>query len=564
MAVFGEFLTRAGEHIAAVVSVPSELPDGARCGVIRELDRLVPTLARYLTDVAPPDKLDADSVDRLNPEMRAAVEARIALRRAAHSLRQGAAAIEDRDTDCSHPAVRHLSAAADHLAAGRDLLQTHFTEGPFGGYEGNSYWAPVITSGPATSTLLSDLAGYARQLAPWAARLSVTGTMDSGVPAVASLALHAATRWLWVAGAAVEAAQRQRPLSTDGQRLLAAVPVNTPPPRLPPMAEEPVPELCERTILTADRLRHAAWAFARQARWSPTATSQSWRRDAYLSAITGHSTELVLRTLDRRAGQTGTEPGICAQLRAAAETVHQAWNTRRALTGEWDIISTGTHRTKSVSPVTAELGDLVLHAGRLAFQNPQWTPAASTGIPRDPADLAPAHDDVRRVFAAVHHAVDAMARVVVEDMEAVRTAAADNRLYLPTRLMPADCDIPYRYTPAPRSRTDELLAAYDTVITADVRAVAAMDHLAESLDAPSELLAAARTVSRRPAPARGSHDARPRRPATMLAAQDQHTHGAGPAGWHGREPFEAGTATRADASAAPARRAGPATTSRRP
>jgi len=35
--------------------------------------------------------------------------------------------------------VRHLGTAADYLAAGRDLVQTHFTEGPFGGREDNSY-----------------------------------------------------------------------------------------------------------------------------------------------------------------------------------------------------------------------------------------------------------------------------------------------------------------------------------------------------------------------------------------------------------------------------------------
>jgi len=40
--------------------------------------------------------------------------------------------------------------AADYLAAGRDLVQTHFTEGPFGGREDNSYWAPLVTSGPVT------------------------------------------------------------------------------------------------------------------------------------------------------------------------------------------------------------------------------------------------------------------------------------------------------------------------------------------------------------------------------------------------------------------------------
>ena len=50
--VFGEFLTQAHGHVTAAVSIQEELPDEARSGVIRELDRLVTILARYLGDIA--------------------------------------------------------------------------------------------------------------------------------------------------------------------------------------------------------------------------------------------------------------------------------------------------------------------------------------------------------------------------------------------------------------------------------------------------------------------------------------------------------------------------------
>lgn len=49
--VFGDFLTRAHTDIAAAVSIPGRLPDEAKIGVIRELDRLVTTLARNVGDL---------------------------------------------------------------------------------------------------------------------------------------------------------------------------------------------------------------------------------------------------------------------------------------------------------------------------------------------------------------------------------------------------------------------------------------------------------------------------------------------------------------------------------
>jgi hypothetical protein len=50
--LFGDFLTQAQDHVTAAVSVQEELPADARSGVIRELDRLVTILQRYLGDVA--------------------------------------------------------------------------------------------------------------------------------------------------------------------------------------------------------------------------------------------------------------------------------------------------------------------------------------------------------------------------------------------------------------------------------------------------------------------------------------------------------------------------------
>jgi len=46
-------------------------------------------------------------------------------------------------------------------------------------------------------------------------------------------------------------------------------------------------------------------------------------------------------------------------------------------------------RAAGLTPVAAEIGDLALRAGRLAYRNPQWTPACShASLTRDPADLA--------------------------------------------------------------------------------------------------------------------------------------------------------------------------------
>ena len=95
------------------------------------------------------------------------------------------------------------------LAAGRDLLNSHFTAGTNGTRTATSHWAPVIAAGPVTSALLGELAGYLQQLAPWIERQSRTRRVGPGTLTSAHLALRAAEPWLHLAATAI--APRSKP-----------------------------------------------------------------------------------------------------------------------------------------------------------------------------------------------------------------------------------------------------------------------------------------------------------------------------------------------------------------
>jgi hypothetical protein len=449
-ATFGDFLRPAGEHIAAAVSIRDELPAEATFGVIRQFGRLLSTLVHYLDDLPVPDEFEAAmAAEPLSPQAQTVLDTRIALRRGAQSLRYAMNARADAVSDESHPAVQHLSAAAGFLAAGRDLLQTHFATGPGGTREGHSYWAPVITSPPVTAALLGEIAGCALRLAPWTARLSVPETTAGDLPAAAGLAVLTASHCAWVAGAAVQAAHGRHPPAPDASRLLCAIPANFLPPRVAPSDGEQVSDLGHGTIVTAERLRHAALAAGRP-RWSSSVTSASWRKDALASAIIGHASEVILRGLTERARQLAIGPAICAQLHSAADAYSQAWPKWRAVAHHWDIASTGIQGGIGPAPVAAEFGDLVLRIGRLAYRNQRWTPARAHSSPiRNPAELAPAPGDVTSVVAAVHIAADAITHIGAGDREAVRAAAAEHRVYLPAFTRTNAAVVRRRYRPAP-------------------------------------------------------------------------------------------------------------------
>lgn len=235
--VFGDFLARAHDDIAAAMSIPGELPDDAKAGVIRELDRLVTTLARYCGDMPLPGEFD-DPPTGHNPGSggREALEARIALRRSAQVLHSAAASTTgDISTGETHPATRHLADAATELAAGRDLLHTHFSTDPATSARNRvSAWAKAIHTPPVTDALLSDVGSMAARLAPWMMRLSLESSPGSVTPAAAGLALHDASRWLWIAGIKLEARNRHQQPSPNGRLVLAAIPANLPPARRSP------------------------------------------------------------------------------------------------------------------------------------------------------------------------------------------------------------------------------------------------------------------------------------------------------------------------------------------
>jgi hypothetical protein len=487
--VLGDFLRPAGEHIAAAARYGGELPVPVKRAVITELDRLVARLARYLDDLALPADFTPESTT--DPAIRAALDARIALHQASASLQPAAAAALEGRADNRHPAVQHLSSANSYLAAGRDLLQTHFTTGPAGDRIGTSPWAAVITSPPVTGAVLTEFAGTARRLAAWTARLATAGSPYAGLLAVAYRALHITSRWLHTAGVSVQRAQRHDPTPPNAHRLLHAIPANIPPPRQPPCDAETIAELCAGITTTAGRLRRVTQAFATRARWSPAANSTSWRREALASAITSHASELILRTLAKRAVKLGVDPAVPRGLAAAADASAQACAAWRAVTRQWDVISTGTAPT-AISPVAAELDDLVLRTGRLAYRNPGWTPRATdASAVRDPAGLAGTSTDLAAVVAAVHHAADAVGFVAIHDGRSVLAAAGDCRLYLPTRLLPEDFDIPGPYWTAPAEHKNELLGAYSAGADASLHAAIALDDLASTIGSPSVSLAAA-------------------------------------------------------------------------
>jgi hypothetical protein len=94
--------------------------------------------------------------------------------------------------------------------------------------------------------------------------------------------------------------------------------------------------------------------------------------------------------------------------------------------------------------------------------------------------------------AAVHTAADAVTRIAAEDREAVRAAAANHRLYVPSFAHTNAAVVRRRYRAASPSRIDEILASYDDAIEASARATSKLDDLALGLDAPTWPLATLR------------------------------------------------------------------------
>jgi hypothetical protein len=474
--LLGDFLTAASRNLdastgdlglAAEVSLP----------VVCELVRLTTVMARYADAFARDDQGDSRHLKDA-PEL-AILHARSALRQAATRMHAARELLGD-GGDAARPATAlHLSAAADNLEAGHDLLQTHFaTDDQSGWRHGTSFWASAIVSQQVNAALVSEMGSGAGHLATWALQLA---SADSGerLPARARAAISGGCRWLWVAEAASRVL-RHHPGAAAGHALLYAIPINLPPLRHTPHDGLPIPELCAGTITTTERLRHLAYIGATRGHHPKVALAASWQRTAQAAAITGHCSELILRQLAEPGIRPPTAAAVTTANEQAAQAASRSWRAWRAIGHDWDIFT--TNRGAAFTPVAAEIGDLVLWAGRLVHTDPAWTPARRHASQLRRATDFAGDDEITAVITALHNASDALTRIAAHDRECVRWAAATDQVYVPTRLLPAEDDVPYRYTPARPAMLNELLAHYDTAAEAAMRATATLDQLVLTLN----------------------------------------------------------------------------------
>ena len=276
--------------------------------------------------------------------------------------------------------------------------------------------------------------------------------------------------------------------------LLKAIPLNSAPERKIPAASEAVPALCAGTAGAAQRVRHALCGGAERARWAPDLTAESMRHTAASCVVTSFNCEIILRSLARQAGRAGYRH-LVPDLEDAADNTAGARHAWLAAARSWDDLTTESQG--QLSEAAVEAGNLALWTGRLAYADPQWTPARGpVHALREPDSLAADPAAFASVVAAVHYSADTLHRVAAASQDQVLAAAGAGRLYVPVRPGPG---LEYRFSRRPRqfarvpgSRVEAVLATYARSAEASQAAVHAAGRLAEATGAPSRVLAAAR------------------------------------------------------------------------
>jgi hypothetical protein len=495
-ATFGELAGQARGHLEMAAGLPDTALRGeSAIEGARVAGRMARTLARYLADIAPYGMAEAVINRHLDESMRAAVDAREALRMAAMSLRAGMGDLGSSEGEAPYPLPAHLSAAAVALSAARDLLQTHFTSDPAGRRSLRSDLSAVITSVPVGRAILAEVAGWSRQLAFLTARMSLASAADPGIPRRVHQGLADGSHGLLTACAAITSGECGSPDTAADIELLRAIPVNVVPRRQQPCGAESPTELGQGITISAGRMRSITWAAQGEAAWSPAMTADSWQWTATGAAVTCHISGHLLRLLGESPGHLAGDPGLASQLEAAAEGALEACSRWRSVAARWYPMTTETQGL--TGPGLVDASDLVLRLGRLAFRDAEWTPASIRSAPlRDPSDLAPDVIRFAEVLAAVHHAADALDRVGDADLGAVSAAIHAGRVHVLTRTLPAEYDVPRRYANVVAGDASGLLAAYQAASDATTHMVARLNELAVAAQAPSRILSAARAATR--------------------------------------------------------------------
>lgn len=193
----GDFLTIAGQRIAAADGNRSRPRVAGRADVIAGLDRLLTVMARYACDGADPAGAAVTSPVPTRQEL-TIIGIRLTLLRAAETIHQ-AAQTADTPASTGHPAAADLRAAADALTAGRDLLRTHdsATSHP----AGDPLWASALTARPIIAALMRQLAGYTPHLAALTDQL-LGPARHRPIPPATRQALQDAGKWLTLTASA--------------------------------------------------------------------------------------------------------------------------------------------------------------------------------------------------------------------------------------------------------------------------------------------------------------------------------------------------------------------------
>jgi hypothetical protein len=158
--VLGDLLQLAASALRQAAAGPGigERPDRRElAATLLQAHRLTAAMARFADDVVGEGGMAADRVPLTNAWRQAAADAQVALRHAEENLANATGYFGARDPQPQHALASHLGQAARLLAAGRDLLQTHFPGGA-----PPSTWSGAICSPQVNQTLLSELGSWCR------------------------------------------------------------------------------------------------------------------------------------------------------------------------------------------------------------------------------------------------------------------------------------------------------------------------------------------------------------------------------------------------------------------
>jgi hypothetical protein len=491
---FGEFIASAYRQLSAAATYQrgSATPGRDLDDLAAAVAHLAEVLSRYTADLTRvTGQLPEKQLARLGLWDRASLQSHDALTSAIEALTQVPRPTVTEGHVVAEPA-RHLRAAAQSLAAGRDLLQGHFGTEATGARRYESSWSLAITSPTVSRALLTEVAALALQTSAAIHDATLSPASETRLRDV-RCRLGSARYWMAELDASVYAAGLTEPLRADGREVLYAVPANVMPARHAPERPGQVADLLDAVVTTAERARHAAWSAARVSPTSTAVSVTSWHRIAAASTVTSHHCHVLYTTLaDRVAGREGK--GLREEFLVAAERASRARELWLDSAREFEDLATEIRG--HVSPAAIEAADLASWTGKLAYADPGWTLSSGPSQPvRAAESLAPKLAGLPDVVSALHQTTEALSCLASANLEQARLAIETRRLMVATHSLPERYDVPLRFTRAPEPYATSLMVCCQDTANAAAQAAGQSADLAIRVGAPSRMLAQVKTAA---------------------------------------------------------------------